>query len=342
MEIKNVKKILIIQLRRIGDVLLTTPVIESLREHFPQSSIDFLVEEPANEVVQGNPYLDNVIISRKGFFDQVKLIKKIRQTGYDMVIDFLGNPRSAWICFFSSGGYRVGFDFRGRQFAYNIIVQRDKSIEYAVDFKMQALGKIGITLPRKEMFFAITPEAQSFADKFLDAHRKDGRIFVGITSCSRRSARMWLKEYFAQIADVLIEKYNSQVILFWGPGEKKRIDKIASLMRNKPVIAPAVTLKQLGALISRCKLMITNDNGPMHIAVSVGTPTVTIYGPTSQYNWNPPGELMHKAVTSDVGCLRCYMQDCDSMECMKKLTPDKVEPVIKDMLSILTQKAVKK
>ena len=334
MEIKNVEKILIIQLRRIGDVLLTTPVIEALREHFPKSQIDFLVEKPADEVLRGNPYLNNIIISDKKFFEQIKLIRRIRKEKYDLVIDFLGNPRSAWITFFSRANYRVGFDFGGRKFAYNIRIKRDNLSKYVVNFKLDVLGAIGIDEARKKMFFPIPEDINLFVEHSLSNYLDKGKILVGLAPWSRRQARRWPKHYFAQIADRLIEKYNSQVILFWGPREKEAIEEIATLMKNKPLIAPPTDLKQLAALIRKCQLMVTNDNGLMHIAVSVGTPTVTMYGPTNNENWNPPGEKFHRAMKSEVDCLACHKQDCETMECMVKLTPDMVEEAVKEILTL--------
>ena len=333
MEIKNIDKILIIQLRRIGDVLLTTPIIEALREHFPSSKIDFLVEKPAYDVLTGNPYLSNIILSDKKLSEQIKLINRIRKQKYNLVFDFLGNPRSAWITFFSKAKYRVGFNFPGRKLAYNICVRKNDKIKYVVDFKLEALKSIGINATRKKMFFHIPDNAKFFADNLLHNYINKNRLRIGMAPASRRKARMWPKQYFAEIADRLIEKYNSQIILLWGPGEKQIVEKIACLMRNKPLIMPPTDIKQLAAFIEECNVLITNDNGPMHISVAVGTPTVTVYGPTNSDNWNPPNEQFHRAVKSNMECLACNKQECESMECMKKVTPEMVEKVIKEVLS---------
>jgi lipopolysaccharide heptosyltransferase II len=333
MEIENAEKILIIQLRRIGDVLLTTPVIEALRELFPKSRIDFLVEKPADEVLKGNPYLNNVIISDKGFFEQLKLILKIRKEKYTLIIDFLGNPRSAWITFFSRATYRAGFDFAGRKFAYNVRIKRDKLSKYVPNFKLDAIRSIGLNVSRKKMLFHIPQDIQLFMDQYLDKYLSKDKILVGMAPWSRRQARRWSGRYFAEIGDRLMEKYKAEVIMFWGPGEKEEIEKIVSLMKNKPVIAPPTNLKQLGALIKKCRLMVTNDNGLMHIAVSLGIPTVTMYGPTDSENWNPPQEKLHQAMKSDVACLVCNKQECIKMECMEKVTPDIVEKAIRKILA---------
>lgn len=334
MEIKNIDKILIIQLRRIGDVLLTTPVIETLRERFPEAQIDFLVERSAYDILVGNPYLNNIIVSNKSFFEQIKLMRKIRNEKYSMVFDFLGNPRSAWITFFSAARYRVGFDFPARKFAYNICLKRDPKPKYLVDFKLDALKAIGINAPRKKTFFHVPLDTKVFINDSLGNSLIEDKILIGLAPNSRRKARIWLKEYFAQIADLLIDKYNSQVILFWGPGERQTVEEIASLMKSKPIISPPTDLKQLAALIKRCDVMITNDNGPKHIAVSVGTPTATIYGPTNNKTWNPPDAPLYVAVESDVNCLGCNKQECETMECMKKVTPDMVEEVVVELLKI--------
>lgn len=320
-------KILIIQLRRLGDILLTTPVIKVLRKTFPQAQIDFLIEKPFFEIISGNPYLNNILILEKGFLNQLNLIKKIRKEKYDFLFDFLGNPRTAWITFFSKAVKKVGFDFRGRKFAYNIRVERDNRPKYIVDFKLDALRAVGIDIgnEREPLSMFVPSGAQTFADNFFANNNLDKKKpVIGISPTSRKQTRIWPGKYFAQLADKLIQQYNAKIIFLWGPGEEKKIGEIVSLMKNKPVIIPRVDIKQLAALIGKCNLLISNDNGPKHIAVAMDVPTITIYGPTQSECWNP-SERMHQALKSDIACIGCNRNECSSMECMEKVTPKKIE-----------------
>lgn len=316
-----------------GDILLTTPVIKILREARPQSQIDFLIEKPFFEILSGNPYLDNILLLEEGFFNQLCLIRKIRKEKYDVLFDFLGNPRTAWISFFSKAQKRIGFDFQGRRFAYNVQVKRDRNPKYVVDFKLDALRVLGIrcNYESESLCIAVPSNARAFAgDFFLKEGLNKEEFIVGISPTSRRQARIWRKEYFAQFADTLIQEYNAKIILFWGPGERAEVQKISSLMRNKSVIIPEAGIKQLAALIGKCNLLVSNDNGTMHIAVAMGVPTITIYGPTQSECWNS-ALLKHQAIKADISCTGCNRRECSSMECMEKVTPQKLEEVFLKM-----------
>ncbi|MCK5534008.1 glycosyltransferase family 9 protein [bacterium] len=312
-----------------GDILLTTPVISVLHKAFPQAQIDFLIEKPFFDILSGNPYLNNIIISKKGFLNQLNLIKKIRKEKYDFLFDFLGNPRTALISFFSKARKKIGFDFRGRKFAYNIRVKRDDKPKYIVDFKLDALRAVGIDIgdEREPLSMFVPSGAQTFAENFFADNNLDKKKpVIGISPTSRKQTRIWPGEYFALLADKLIQKYNAQIIFLWGPGEIEKIQKIISLMKNKAVIIPRVDIKQLAALIKKCNLLISNDNGPKHIAVAMEVPSITIYGPTQSECWNPP-EQEHRVLRADVACIGCNQNECFSMQCMDKVTPEKVEEV---------------
>lgn len=324
------KKILVIQLRRIGDVLLTTPIVEILRKVFPESTIDFLVEKPGAVILDGNPFLSNILVYDKQH--PVSWILKIRKKKYDLVLDFLANPRTAWITFFSKASYRVGFSHPGRSFAYNIKVKPDRNAKYAVDFKKDLLKAIDINDTAVNMHINIPEPDRAYVDDFLKKQAINSRIIIGISSTSRRQARIWRKDYFAGICDRLIQDYNAFIVLLWGPGEKEKVREVASLMKNEAFIPPETDLKQLVALIEKCSLIITNDNGPMHLAIAAGTPVIAIFGPTVAECLIPP-QTVHIGLSSDVSCIRCEKNQCGSMECMDSLTVDEVYGVIKKKLS---------
>jgi ADP-heptose:LPS heptosyltransferase len=226
------------------------------------------------------------LILEKGFLNQLNLIKKIRKEKYDFLFDFLGNPRTAWITFFSKAVKKVGFDFRGRKFAYNIRVERDNRPKYIVDFKLDALRAVGIDIgnEREPLSMFVPSGAQTFADNFFANNNLDKKKpVIGISPTSRKQTRIWPGKYFAQLADKLIQQYNAKIIFLWGPGEETK-----------------------------------------HIAVAMDVPTITIYGPTQSECWNP-SERMHQALKSDIACIGCNRNECSSMECMEKVTPKKIE-----------------
>lgn len=311
-------KILIIQLRRIGDVLLTTPVIRALRKKFPQAQLDFLVEKAGSEVLKGNPYLSNILIYDKK--EQVTWLRKVRASRYDVILDFLRNPRTAWITLCSGARYRVGFKRKWRDFAYNVRVAADPVPKYVPAFKLDLLKPLGIQDENINLDLVVDEQSKKRVQQYLSATGVDQTtLLVGISPTSRRPARRWRKEGFAEVADHLIRTCKAKVIFLWGPGEEEYVDEVIRLMKEKPLKHPPFSIAELVALIGQLKLFVSNDNGPLHIAQAFGIPTVAVFGPTQSVNWNAPGE-QNRAVKVVVGCLECNKQECAEMECMKKLS----------------------
>lgn len=323
-QLKDVQKILIIQLRRIGDVLLTTPVIKVLREHYPQSHIAFLTNPMSYDVLSGNPYLDEIIVCQnRDIAYRIKLIQSIRQKRFDVVFDFLGTPGTALISFLSGANYRVGLDLRYRGKLYNIRVKRDSGAVYIINSKLNVLKEIGIISSsyNNEMFFFIPQEAKERVSDFLmkkGVSNKDMVIMIAPLSRNPCLVRAWGKEKYAELADKLIIKYKAKIVFIWSYGEREEIEDIVKLMKEKPIISFETSLKEVAALIQSADLFISNDGGAMHIAIAVGTPTLTIYGPSDERSWCPIGPK-HKAIRSEVVCMRCGKEICPDMFCMKNL-----------------------
>lgn len=331
-ELKPNAKILVIQLRRIGDVLLTTPVVRALRRKFTEAQIDFLVEKPGAEILAGNPYINNLLVYDKK--DQLRWISTIRSAKYDVVLDFLGNPRTAWIVGLSGAKHRLGFKRPGRDFVYSVKIKPDPVPKYVPAHKLDLLKPLGIENGSTNLDLIVNTQAKERIQSFLAKEKiTDRDMLVGISPTSRRQARRWLKQGFAEIADCLMQKYNAKVIFLWGPGEETYIDDVINLMKKRPLKSPALTIAESVALTSELKLFIGNDNGPMHIAQGLKIPSVVLFGPTQSANWNEPGPN-NIAVKADVTCLECNKQECDSMCCMERLSVTMVEEAIKKVVAL--------
>lgn len=331
-ELKPNAKILVIQLRRIGDVLLTTPVLRALRRKFTDAQIDFLVEKPGAEILAANPYINNLLVYDKN--DQFKWLRRIKAVKYDVILDFLGNPRTAWIVGLSGAKYRVGFKRAGRDFVYTEKIIPDPIPKYVPAFKLDLLKPLGIENKNVALDLQISASAKDRINSFLANEKiSESDTIIGISPTSRRQARRWLKPGFAGIADLLIQKYETKVIFLWGPGEETYIDDIINLMKNRPLKSPALTIAESIALTSKLKLFLGNDNGPMHIAQGLKIPTVVIFGPTQSANWSEP-DPRNVLVKADVPCLECNKQECDSLCCMDRVTVSMVEEAIKKAVSL--------
>jgi heptosyltransferase-3 len=337
----NVKRILIIQLRRIGDVLMCTPALRALRKKFPQSHIAFLTENESASLLSENPYLNELIVwDKKKYnnpFYSIKKVLELRRKSFDTVIDFFGNPRSAWASFFSGAKYRIGYDLRGRGILYNLNVSTDQTPRYAAQSRLDVLEILGVESKDVNLDFLPSQKAEEFAKRFFEEKNVESKDFViSVSPTSRRHFNRWFLERYAEFGDWLINEYNAKIVLVWGPGEKDVVEKLSSLMKKEPIIsAPTPTLQELGAILKRCDLHIGNDNGTKHIAVATGLPTLTIYGPHSEVSWTFPDPDRHKWVKEKVDCPECekMKHSCKELKCLEEIQVDDVREKFLEFLN---------
>ena len=328
-----VHKILIIKLRAVGDVLLSTIVTKNLRLAFPDAQIDYLTEPPSVDVLKDNPYLNGIHVHDRLKMTGAKLVRLVRHQRYDMVIDLFGNPRTAIITRLSGARYRVGYRFRGRTYAYNIMtVPRGASV-HNTQFNLDALESIGVAIQDRNIYFQFTADDDAYVGAFLSRAGVSQRLLMGINTGGGWYTKRWGLDRYAELADRLIDAYAATIVLTWGPGQLPEVQQIQSLMKNKAFIPPATSLKQLGALLKRCHGVVSNDSGPMHIAAAVGTPVLGIYGPTSPVLQGPFGE--HHVTVSKTGleCLGCNYTKCPiGHPCMLELSVDVVMEGVRQLL----------
>jgi heptosyltransferase-3 len=340
------KKILLIQLRRIGDVLMCTPALRALRSHYKESYIAFLTEKESSDLLSLNPYLDEVIVLEKkryrNPFYSLKKIWELRKRSFDLVIDFFGNPRSAYFSFFSGAKNRMGYDYPFRRHLYSMVVNNDKTQKYAALSRLDALKILGIKNGEMKLDFFISNEARFFAKKFFEENKIDTRnLLISISPTSRRHFRCWALERYARLADWLISKFDAKIILVWGPGEKGVVEKVKHFMKEDPIISwETKNLFELGAILERCDLHIGNDNGTKHIAVAMGKPTITIYGPASPISWTPPDFSRHKFLKKEVDCPDCdrIKHKCNELSCLNLITVEDVKKTFIELLNELKEK----
>ena len=324
-DISQVHKILVIKLRAIGDVLLSTAVLPDLRKAFPDAAIDFLTEKPSRQVVEGNPEISSAIVYDGRKQNGAGLIADIRGRKYDLVIDLFGNPRSALVTLFSGARYRVGYRFGWRRYCYNIVVTPRGGEVHNIDFNLDALRAIGIPVGHPTASFTIDAEAEAFAERFYSGSGLDCRSVVALNPGGGWYTKRWPSCQYVALGGMLAEKYNTQIIVLWGPGEQETAREIISQMRSKALLIPAADLKQLAAIIKQCAAMVTNDSGPMHIAAAVGTPVLAIFGPTIPDLQGPVGDKHVVIQNQKLVCLGCNDTVCPiENPCMEQLDADVV------------------
>jgi lipopolysaccharide heptosyltransferase II len=332
-DLASIRKILVIKLRAIGDVVLSTVVTQNLRVAFPAAVIHYLTEQPSHDVIRLNPFLDGGLVYNRNTMSGLDLIRLVRKGSYDLVIDLFGNPRTALVTRLSRARVRAGFRFRGRAYAYNVVVEPRGDRVHNTQFNLDALEALGIPIVDRSLHLSIAPEDDTRMGAYLERTMAPERKIVCLNPGGGWYTKRWGIERFAELGDRLVEEVGAAILLAWGPGEEKDVHDLARRMKHAPCIPPATSLTELAALLKRCALMITNDSGPMHVAAAVGTPVVGIYGPTNPLLQGPYGPQNVVVRREGLACLGCNRTTCDiGLRCMVEL---EVGPILEQAKRIL-------
>lgn len=321
----KIRCILVIKLRAIGDVLLSTPVLRSLRDAFPSSRIDFLTEASSREVVEGNPAIDSSIIFEGSNMSGLGLILAVRRRNYDLVIDLFGNPRSALVTLLSGARYRTGYRFNWRRYCYNIGVRGRGGEVHNVEFNLDALRALGIATLDPAVSFHTDRASEEFAERFFALSELDGRPVVALNPGGGWYTKRWPPQSFAELGDMIARAYSARIIIVWGPREEERARSIASRMSEVPILVPKSSLRELGSVLRRSSALVTNDSGPMHVAAALGIPVLAIFGPTIPELQGPVGDRHVVVQNRRLVCLGCNLTSCGfGNPCMEQLPAEEV------------------
>lgn len=336
----NGKKILVTFLMHLGDLTLTTPFIHALRKAAPDAHITFLADEKLKDVVLHNPYLDEVItIDKKGRDNSILALvacaRKLSKMDFDVVINLHPNERCSFICALTKTKVRAGTAHPLLKFKWDIFTPLNRKI-HAAEMYMDILKQLGVEkIEHNGLEIFPSEENKQLAEKFW---RENGVFktdkLVGFNIGSAVVTKRWASERFAQVADTLAAK-GYKPVFFGGTMDEEMVQAAVSKMKTTPVVATgAFTIGTLAAAMKRCSLIITNDSGPMHVAISQKVPIVAMYGPSSPKLYGPYTDdaVVVTAVPPCTGCSGGMKHKCDDMQCMTRLTVEQVIEAAEKML----------
>jgi heptosyltransferase-2 len=317
---EKVKKILIIRIDRIGDVILSTPAIRAVRQSYPGAEVHLLITKYTKDLVINNPDLDSLLIYKND-----KLNKD-----YDLAIALHPGFRQNYLSFLSGAKVRVGYTGGGGGFflTHRLKDDRAKRIRHEVESALEVVRLIGCKANDKHLEVSITEEGEKYAeDYFKKNHLSSQHNIIVIHPGARQEYIRWRKEGFARVADRIIKEKGGKVILIGSEAEADLIEDTARLMTEKPVCVVGWRLMHLVSLIKRSHLFIGNSTGPMHIASALNVPVVAIFGVIhpldSCHEWGPWGGN-HTVVSKDLNCPECHPTDCDTFDCMQLISAEEV------------------
>ncbi|MEO6694718.1 MAG: glycosyltransferase family 9 protein [Ignavibacteria bacterium] len=337
------KKILIIQTAFLGDVILTLPLVQVLKKYFPDSQIDFLCIPSTSILLKNNPYINEVYPYDKknsGINGLISLVKKIRKIRYELILSPHRSFRSSLISYFSSASKSVSFDTTSFSFLYSDNIVYDRGI-HEIQRNLKLLEPIGISqteIVRPEIFVS-EQERRKVNSIFYEHRFKPDEKFIVIAPGSAWFTKRFPEEKFITLCNLLIT-LNLKIFLIGGKEDKKTSDFILYNSRNKNLINVTGNLSVLESteLISKAELIITNDSAPLHIANSVDTKVIALFGSTvPEFGFYPYGNNDIVIATEGLSCRPCSLHGKNkcpvgTFVCMKNINEGKIVSEIKKML----------
>jgi len=348
----KLSNILIINTFGIGDVLFSTPLIREIGRNLPDSSIHFICNRRNLDMLKNDPHLKEIIVYEKDDFrdtlkvskiaflkKMVNFIKEIRRLKIDAAIDLTLNHQMSIILILAGVKLRLGFNYkkRGRFLTHRIELAGFNDKHVAL-YYLDLLKFLGIKTSGEHSLRTYTStEKKKEVDDFLKKKGLLGKTLIGVAPGGGKSwgenavYRRWDNDNFAYVGRKLAEIDNAKVLIFGTAEEKGICDKIATELGEKATsLCGHTDLALLIEFIARCKLLICNEGGLLHIAVSRDVNTVSIFGPVATKVYGPyPPSKKHKAIVAgNIKCRPCYKdfkhKKCETRECLKKIDREKV------------------
>ena len=320
-----IRRALVIKLRAVGDVVLSSIVLNNLRHALPHAELDVLTERASESVVRTHPAVSSVVVFDAKRMSGLDLIRDVRRRRYDLVIDLFGNPRTALVTRLSGAPYRVGYRFRGRTYAYNIVAEPRGGSVHNTQFNLDALERIGVPIIDRAVHLFPSADDRAYVDGFLRDAGLGNATLVAINTGGGWYTKRWGIDRFAALADRIATATGWKIILPWGPGQKEEVEALKAQMTSPAFIPPPTSLMQLTALFERTGWVVSNDSGPMHIAAAAGSRVLGIFGPTRPELQGPYGEANQTVRREGLDCLGCNLTSCTIGNiCMTALSVDEV------------------
>jgi len=333
-DLGGVKKVLVVKLRHLGDVLLTGPVFSALKRAVPGARIDAYIYEEAKPVLEGHPAIGELIEYDRGWkklgfvrrlWKEWLILRRIRKEGYDLVVNLTEGDRGAVAAKMARARVRVGFEPKKKwqKRLYTHVVKHCPGVRHTVERNLDALRRIGIfpEVEERDLFLHVPGQA-------LQAMREAaGSGFVLIHPTSRWRFKCWPTVKMRELVDRLLKK-GKRVVLTSGPDliEREMAEAIAKGF-DVQVLAGQISLKELAALIELSELLICVDSVPLHMASALKKPVVAIFGPTSDVAWGPWRNPLARVVAQNFSCRPCYQDGCGGSkysDCMHTLPVEMV------------------
>ncbi len=319
MEYRGVKRILLISLSCIGDVLLTTPVMKVLKDNFPTAALDVVAGPTSMPIIERHELIDYSITyenkgRHKGVPGAALLVWELRKKKYDLVVDL----RNTAIPYFIRSSHKITAH-------RSHLKNRDAGGRHAIDRHLDVLELAGLPITCRQMIVTVPDDVNRKVTEYLQKNDLEDRVLIGIYPGAGSEYKKYPAKKFVEAMEKTAEHTDDAVyVLVGSAADAGTCAEIASAFSGNAVSAAGkLDILELGALLKRCAMMISNDSGPMHLAAALGTPTVAVFGPTDAERYGPRGGI-HKIVWHREDCNPCKYPVCGKPSCINKVSAEQV------------------
>ncbi len=340
-------RILIVKMSAIGDVVHSLPVLAALRRMYPSARIHWLVEEAAAGLLEGHPYLDRVLLSRRKAWvagirrgnmrvlrDVRSFIANLRAEPYDLVIDLHNLAKSSiWVALARSPR-KLGF-YGTAEFASVPLTEKVGPEDFrlhAVDRYLTFISYLGGSVADPEFPVPVTAAHRQRVDELLTEAGYGRRSLAAVHPVALWATKLWNVRAFGETARRMRDELGLDVVFTGGAGDRRYMREVMNgEFPPEADFCGRLSLLESAALFERCAVAVTTDTGPMHLAAAMSTPVVALFGPTDPTRTGPYGNG-HTVLRAGLSCSPCFRKRCDDIQCMDLITPDHVLEAVKDRL----------
>ena len=334
-------KILIIKFSSLGDIVLSTAAIRAIREKFgTHYKISFLVGEESKDVLLRCPYIDELLVADfkgkdKGFKGLMNIGRDLRRKGFDIVIDLQNNRKSHLLSYLSLSLNRYGYNNKKFGFLLNHRIKDEKPPIDPVTHQFRILKMMGIDLKDNRLQLWPSKEDERYIEDFLNTQWLSSNqklIGINISASPRWLTKSWTAGHIIKLCEELGFR-DMRVILTGTQNDIPYADSLVNSVKNTKLINACgrTSINQLACLIKKCSVYISADSSPLHVAASVNTPFVAIFGPTDPRRHLPPANN-YVLIKKDIPCSPCYKAKCKSKKCTELITPQEVLGAIEKLI----------
>jgi ADP-heptose:LPS heptosyltransferase len=332
----EVRKVLLVRLRSIGDTVLSTPCLLALRRFLPNAEIDILVEDWVAPVLDGHPHANNlVVLERGGLMSRLQVARQIRSARYDVVYNLHGGTTATFLTRATGARHRVGLKTYQYAQLHNHLAPSPLLLwgqqkTHSVEQQLAMLGWTGVPVTdRPRTHVEVTSEAAAAVNHRLEEVGLADRQIALIHPATAFATKQWATENFARVAEFLADRGIPSVAI-GAPDERAILDSLID-QASVRIVSFDLSLPEVAALSARSQIFVGNDSGIAHIAAAVGTRCVVVFGSSNVAHWRPWNKAAAEVVLEEMACQPCHGYFCEKFpqpECILRVPVEKVVAAI--------------